>query len=268
MLDQPITSKMLAEKDGAVGRIIFNNPARHNAVSLDMWQAVAQIMDDFEKDERVRVIVVTGAGGKAFVSGADISEFKEKRANEEAAAAYSKVSEAARLKLHETLKPTIAMIRGYCIGGGLATAIGCDIRIAAEGSRFGIPAAKLGLGYAYDGIKKLIDLVGPRLCPRDLLYRAPVQRRGGAGDGADQPAGAGGRAGKLRQELLRHDRGQRALDDPRRQADRPRGAEGRIAARHGAVQARRRRVLRQRGLHRGPHRLHGKAPPGVPGLRA
>src|SRR4249920_1523140 len=101
MLDQPITTKMIAEKEGAVGRIIFNNPARHNAVSLDMWQAVAQIMDDFEKDDRVRVIVVTGAGGKAFVSGADISEFKEKRANEEAAAAYSKISEAARTKLHE-----------------------------------------------------------------------------------------------------------------------------------------------------------------------
>jgi enoyl-CoA hydratase len=171
MLDQPITAKMLAEKEGAVGRIIFNNPARHNAVSLDMWQAVAQIMDDFEADPGVRVIVVSGAGGKAFVSGADISEFKEKRANEEAAAAYSKVSEAARLKLHETLKPTIAMIRGYCIGGGLATAIGCDIRIAAEGSRFGIPAAKLGLGYAYDGIKKLIDLVGPAYA-REIFYTA------------------------------------------------------------------------------------------------
>src|SRR5712675_1378860 len=171
MLDQPITSKMLAENDGAIGRIIFNNPARHNAVSLEMLQAVAQIMADFEADDAIRVIVVTGAGGKAFVSGADISEFKEKRANEEAAAAYSKVSEAARLKLHETLKPTIAMIRGYCIGGGLATAIGCDIRIAAEGSRFGIPAAKLGLGYAYDGIKKLIDLVGPAHA-REIFYTA------------------------------------------------------------------------------------------------
>src|SRR5258705_9016083 len=93
MLDQPMTSKMLAEKDGAVGRIIFNNPARHNAVSLDMWQAVAQIMDDFEADPGVRVIVVTGAGGKAFVSGADISEFKEKPAHQEPAAAYSKDSE-------------------------------------------------------------------------------------------------------------------------------------------------------------------------------
>src|ERR1044071_3939009 len=85
MLDQPITSKMLAEKDGAIGPIIFNTPARHNAVSLDMWQAVSQIMDDFNADDRVRVIVLTGAGGKAFVSGADISEFKEKRASEEAA---------------------------------------------------------------------------------------------------------------------------------------------------------------------------------------
>jgi enoyl-CoA hydratase len=171
MLDQPMTSKMLAEKDGAIGRIIFNNPARHNAVSLEMWQAVAQIMADFEADDAIRVIVLTGAGGKAFVSGADISEFKEKRANEEAAAAYSKISESARLKLQETLKPTIAMIRGYCIGGGLATAISCDIRIAAEGSRFGIPAAKLGLGYAYDGIKKLIDLVGPAYA-REIFYTA------------------------------------------------------------------------------------------------
>src|SRR5437763_4472575 len=171
MLDQPITSKMLAEKDGAIGRIIFNNPARHNAVSLDMWQAVSQIMDDFNNDDRVRVIVVTGAGGKAFVSGADISEFKEKRSSEEAAAAYAKISESARVKLQETLKPTIAMIRGYCIGGGLATALSCDLRIAAEGSRFGVPAAKLGLGYAYDGIKRLIDIVGPAYA-REIFYTA------------------------------------------------------------------------------------------------
>src|SRR5438105_5444173 len=171
MLDQPITSKMFAEKDGAIGRIIFNNPARHNAVSLEMWQAVAHIMADFEEDDAVRVIVLSGAGGKAFVSGADISEFKEKRASEEAAAAYAKISESARNRLNETLKPTIAMISGYCIGGGLATALSCDLRIAAEGSRFGIPAAKLGLGYAYDGIKKLIDLVGPAYA-REIFYTA------------------------------------------------------------------------------------------------
>jgi enoyl-CoA hydratase len=171
MLDQPITSKMLAQKDGAIGRIVFNNPARHNAVSLDMWQALAQIMDDFDHDDAIRVIVVSGAGGKAFVSGADISEFKEKRNSTEAAEEYSRISEAGRKALQETLKPTIAMIRGYCIGGGMATAISCDLRIAAEGSKFGVPAAKLGLGYAYDGIKKLIDLVGPAYA-REIFYTA------------------------------------------------------------------------------------------------
>ena len=171
MLDQPITSKMLMERDGAIGRIIFNNPARHNAVSLDMWQAVAQIMEDYENDDAIRVIVLSGAGGKAFVSGADISEFKEKRATAEAAEAYAKTSENARLALQNTLKPTIAMIRGYCIGGGMATALACDIRIATEASKFGIPAAKLGLGYAYDGIKKLIDIVGPAYA-REIFFTA------------------------------------------------------------------------------------------------
>jgi enoyl-CoA hydratase/carnithine racemase len=169
MLDQPITSKMIAEKDGPIGRLIFNNPARHNAVSLEMWEAVTQIVDDFEQDDAVRVIVVSGAGGRAFVSGADISEFKERRASEEAVAAYSKISEGARRRIQDTPKPTIAMISGYCIGGGVGTALACDLRIAAEGSRFGIPAAKLGLGYAYDGIKKLIDLVGPA-CAREIFY--------------------------------------------------------------------------------------------------
>jgi len=171
MLDQPLTSKMIAEKDGAVGHLIFNNPARHNAVSLEMWEGVARIIDDFERDDAIRVIVVSGAGGRAFVSGADISEFKERRASEEAAAAYSKISEGARMRLQETLKPTIAMIRGYCIGGGVGTALACDMRIAAEGSKFGVPAAKLGLGYAYDGIKKLVDLVGPA-CAREIFFTA------------------------------------------------------------------------------------------------
>jgi enoyl-CoA hydratase len=168
MLDL-VTSKMIAEKDGAIGRLIFNNPARHNAVSLEMWEAVAQIIDDFEQNDAIRVIVVSGAGGRAFVSGADISEFKERRASEEAAAAYSRISEGARLRLQETSKPTIAMIRGYCIGGGVGTALACDMRIAAEGAKFGIPAAKLGLGYAYDGIRKLIDVVGPAYA-REIFF--------------------------------------------------------------------------------------------------
>src|SRR6201981_3803161 len=150
MLDQPLaTNKMIAEKDGPLGRLIFNNPARHNAVSLEMWEAVTRIMDDFEQDDAVRVIVVGGAGGKAFVSGADISEVKEKRGLEDAVAAYGKISEGARQRIQDTPKPTIAMIQGYCIGGGVGTALACDLRIAAEGSRFGIPGAKLGGRYAY-----------------------------------------------------------------------------------------------------------------------
>lgn len=171
MLDQPLTSKMIARKDGAVGHLIFNNPARRNAVSLEMWEGVQRILDDFEQDDAVRVIVVSGAGGRAFVSGADISEFAEKRASAEAAAAYAQVSEAARARLEATPKPTIAMIRGYCLGGGVGTALSCDVRIAAEGSRFGIPAARLGLGYGYDGIRRLIDLVGPAHA-REIFYTA------------------------------------------------------------------------------------------------
>ena len=162
---------MLSRKEGSVGYVIFNNPERHNAVSLDMWARAGEMLDDFRDDKNIKVVVVTGAGGKAFVSGADISEFKEKRATAEAAEEYSRVSENARLALQDTLKPTIAMIRGYCIGGGMATALACDIRIAAEGSKFGITAAKLGLGYAYDGIKKLIDIVGPAYA-REIFYTA------------------------------------------------------------------------------------------------
>jgi enoyl-CoA hydratase/carnithine racemase len=128
-------------------------------------------MEDYESDPAIRVIVLSGAGGKAFVSGADISEFKEKRDSVEAAEAYAKISETARIRLQETNKPTIAMIRGYCIGGGMATALACDLRIAAEGSKFGVPAAKLGLGYAYEGIKKLIDVVGPAYA-REIFYTA------------------------------------------------------------------------------------------------
>ncbi len=155
------TDKMLSRKEGRVGTLIFNNPERHNAVSLDMWDATARILDDFAKDDAVRVVVLTGAGGKAFVSGADISRFEDERANVEAAARYNVVVEKAYATIHEFPKPTIAMIRGYCIGGGLGLAVCCDIRICSDNSRFALPAAKLGLGYGYPGIKRFIDAVGP-----------------------------------------------------------------------------------------------------------
>ncbi len=171
MPKEPLTKKMIAEKDGSIGRLVFNNPERRNAVSLEMWQAVPQILDDFEADPEIRVILLRGAGEKAFISGADISEFEEKRACVEAVEAYNRISESARSRIEECPKPTIAMIRGYCMGGGVGTALACDLRFAAEGSRFGIPAAKLGLGYGYDGIKKLVDLVGPAYT-REIFYTA------------------------------------------------------------------------------------------------
>jgi enoyl-CoA hydratase len=155
------TPNMIAEKSGPVGRIVFNKPAKHNATSSDMWEAIPVILDDFEKDPAIRVVVVSGAGDKAFVSGADISEFEKARSTPEQVARYDKIGEIANARLTKCSKPTIARIRGYCIGGGLAVALTCDIRIASEGARFGVPAAKLGLGYRAAGIKVLMDLVGP-----------------------------------------------------------------------------------------------------------
>jgi enoyl-CoA hydratase/carnithine racemase len=165
------TDKMLARKDGGVGTVIFNNPERHNAVSLEMWEATKRILDDFAADKDIRVVVLTGAGGKAFVSGADVSKFESERASLEAAKAYGLKSEAAYSAVYEFPKPTIAMIRGYCIGGGLGLATCCDLRICSDNSRFAVPAAKLGLGYGYVGLKRLIDLVGPAYA-KEIFYTA------------------------------------------------------------------------------------------------
>ena len=155
------TDKMLASKEAGIGWMTFNNPARRNATSLEMWQAIEVILKDFEDDDAVRVVVMKGAGDKAFVAGADISEFKERRNNAEAAAEYTRISESARAKLANFSKPLIAMIKGYCLGGGLAVALSADMRFATEDSRFGVPAARLGIAYGFDGLRKLVSLVGP-----------------------------------------------------------------------------------------------------------
>src|SRR5271165_2863068 len=123
---------MRAEIEGPIGWMTFNKPERRNAVSLDMWEAIPEILHHFESDPAVRVIVLKGAGDKAFVSGADISQFEKARSSEESNAYYDRMSERASKALAECGKPTIAMIRGFCIGGGLAIAIGCDIRIATD----------------------------------------------------------------------------------------------------------------------------------------
>lgn len=165
------TERMIALKDGAIGWITFNNPARHNAVSMVMWEALYDIVTDYASDDAIRVIVVKGAGEKAFVSGADISEFEEKRSSPETTRVYNETAQKASKALKEVNKPTIAMIRGYCVGGGVSTAMACDLRIAAEGSTFAVPAAKLGLGYEYEGIRKLMDVVGPSFA-KEIFFTA------------------------------------------------------------------------------------------------
>jgi enoyl-CoA hydratase/carnithine racemase len=165
------TKTTLAHKDGAIGWITFDNQARRNAMSLAMWQGLSEAVTAFGRDPEVRVIVLKGAGDKAFVSGADISEFEEKRSSEETVRAYDEVAHAATDALTEVNKPTIAMIRGFCVGGGVSIALSCDMRIAAEGSVFAVPAAKLGLGYALEGVRKLVDVVGPSFA-REIFYTA------------------------------------------------------------------------------------------------
>ena len=151
--------------------MIFNNPARHNAVSLDMWEAASGFLDNFRNDKSIRVVVLTGAGGKAFVSGADISKFEEERSDEKAIARYNKAVDQAYTAVYEFPKPTIAMIRGYCLGGGVGLAVCCDLRICSDNSRFAVPAAKLGLGYGYTGIKRLSDIVRPAFT-KEIFFTA------------------------------------------------------------------------------------------------
>lgn len=157
-MDQPC---MLSHTDGPVGWMVFSNPARRNAVSLDMWAAIPAILARFEADPAIRVVALAGAGDRAFVSGADISQFAEKRSDVEQTALYDRVSGEATAAIKACRKPTVAVIRGWCIGGGLGIAATCDLRWAAEGSKFGIPAGRLGLGYGPAGVKTLMDIVGP-----------------------------------------------------------------------------------------------------------
>ena len=155
-----MTTKLLLEKDGALGWIIFNQPEKRNAVSQEMWQAMAEYIEEVEKDDAIRVVILRGAGDH-FVSGADISQFKDRRKNAADEAEYRRISGRGNDALTRLQKPLLAMIHGVCIGGGVGIAITTDLRIAADNARFGIPAARLGLGYHYKGMDKLMHLIGP-----------------------------------------------------------------------------------------------------------
>jgi enoyl-CoA hydratase/carnithine racemase len=155
------TKKLLMEKDGPIGWIIFNQPEKRNAVSQEMWQLMPEYVHDLVADDAIRVVVLRGAGEQAFVAGADISQFKDRRRNMADEEEYRRISAAGHDALATLGKPLLAMIHGYCVGGGVSIAITADIRITADDGRFGVPAARLGLGYHYSGMEKLMKLVGP-----------------------------------------------------------------------------------------------------------
>ncbi len=153
--------KILARSEGGVGTITFNQPEKRNAMSIGMWDGMAEALDAFEADPAVRCVVLEGAGGKAFVSGADISQFEQSRSDAEAQKHYNTKTSHGRAKLAAFPKPVIAKIQGFCMGGGLGIAMSCDMRICGAGSEFGIPAAKLGIAYGFDMVSNLVALVGP-----------------------------------------------------------------------------------------------------------
>ena len=163
--------KLLAFHDGAIGRIVFNKPDRLNAMSLDMWDGLRDALALFQTEDDIRAVVLSGAGDRAFVSGADITEFDEMRASDTGIRNYNERYEGADAALYAFPKPTIAQLHGFCVGGGMAIALSCDIRICAEGTRMGIPAAKLGLGYGYQGVRRLRSVVGPAIAS-EILFSA------------------------------------------------------------------------------------------------
>jgi len=165
------TTKMIARRDGGIGWMVFNQPEKHNAVAYEMWIAVPKIVAAFEADPEVRVIAIRGAGERAFVSGADISEFESRRSSQDAIKIYDAAGEAAHQAIAQAVKPTIAMIRGICIGGGLGLALTTDLRICAADAVFAVPAARLGLGYRLTGIKRLVDIVGPAFA-KEIFFSA------------------------------------------------------------------------------------------------
>ena len=156
-----MTGTLKTRTEGAIGWLVFSNPERDNAVTYEMWRDMPRAIHEFDSNPAVRVIAVTGAGDKAFVAGADISEFEHLRGSPEASAEYNHATRAGQDALLNTSTPTVAVIRGICFGGGIGLALSCDMRIAADDARFCVPAARLGLGYAYAGIKRLIEVVGP-----------------------------------------------------------------------------------------------------------
>ena len=163
--------KLHVEREGPVGRLVLDNQARRNAISAGMWRAIPGAMAAFDADPAIRCIVVRGAGTAAFAAGADISEFEKNRSSEAQVGEYEAATAAAHRALESSPKPVIALIHGFCVGGGLAVALSCDLRYAGQSSRFAIPAARLGLGYGVQGTNRLVATVG-HAAAREIMFSA------------------------------------------------------------------------------------------------
>ena len=163
------TDKLIAEVEGAVGRIVFNNPERHNAITTDMFAALAAVVDAYEQDEEIRVVVISGAGGRAFASGADIGNLDSARGPSRNPSPDDARTSRGPAALGRLTKPLIAAVDGYCLGGGLLVALHADFLVATERSQFGIPAARLGVGYPIEGVEQLVRRVGDANAARILM---------------------------------------------------------------------------------------------------
>ena len=166
-------AQLIVRHEGAVGRVIFSNPARRNAMTVDMWRGVPAALQALDADAAIRAIVLEGAGEVAFVSGADISQFESVRIDPDARRRYDDAVEAAYAAPLACGKPVLAKIRGICMGGGLGLAAACDVRICAEDARFRMPAGRLGLGYKLDGVRRFVALIGAQNT-LDIFFTARI----------------------------------------------------------------------------------------------
>ena len=163
-------SLLLSNANG-VATLTINRPAQRNAITLEMWRSLAEITARLDQDSSVRVVVVTGAGDEAFSAGGDISEFSEKRRDPWQAKIHNGRVELALKSLARLSKPTIAMVKGYCVGGGCMLAAHCDLRISADNALFGMPVAQLNTLVGYRELQRFVHLIGLG-APLDLLLTA------------------------------------------------------------------------------------------------
>jgi enoyl-CoA hydratase/carnithine racemase len=166
-----MTNKILSEVKDGIGWIVYNNPERRNAVSLAMAEKVAEVISEHNNDDDVRVVVVRGEGGKSFVAGQDISEFEELRSTSDGIERYERITNGMYDGIRECPKPVIAMIEGYCMGGGMAVACACDIRVCSDNSIFSIPAGRLGIGYRPRFTRWVVETVGGPIA-KEILFTA------------------------------------------------------------------------------------------------